>query len=616
MEDLDSEYLWGNESFEDAGTVTIDMSSTGASRASDISELFPEFASKLQDERARRAAAEEAEKKERLRKLLGLDKAKARDSAETIVTPDETVSSSSRSSTESSGNLCLRDIAVSDSQLKLLNIYNIYPVPEDPGLVSAFWVLFPREVSYKEDGVQKFLDVSGRMKLRPIKRVCEMLKSDEVDLGFYGIDPRIVRALSDALTNNTSVQTLNLQENCLTTDACFHLNDLLSNNEVLTSMNLSGCRIGPRGAKRLVNGIGRAPVLQYMNLAKCQLGDEGGSAVCDGASNSLSLKVLDLSDNGLQETCAWSFYYMLTQTETLEEINLSWNSLNSPEFWKTFLLGILKNFTVKRLDLSWNSLGKESLPFLMQMIEKSRGITELNLSNNRFDDEDVKKLSASLSKNGILKKLSLKGNPMGPQGALALIKSLTPSASPSSCLSHLDLENIWANKDVIPLLDEINISRSSLTIKLGGILSNYHLVGPDPRKIFLKRANFEAMKPQKKKQRRNFGHFVLSLEDSIISKTEFRELIRRYKLKLTESLITEITNAFEVGKNEIDQTSLKAFYLAEYPETTPPPAKSEKKNKGHKVVGKAESQGLISKEKEDPEREKPKSKRKKITRFE
>ncbi|XP_015117623.1 RAN GTPase-activating protein 1-like [Diachasma alloeum] len=611
MEDFDSDYFWGNESFEDARTLTIDQTSTGASRASEISELFPEFVSKLQDERARRAAAEEEEKRERLRKLLGLDKAKARDSAETIGTPEDTLSSSPRSSSESSGNLCLRDIAVSDSQLKLLNIYNMYPVPEDPGLVSGFWVLFPREVSYKEDGIQKFMDVSGRMKLRPIKKVCEMLKTDEIDLGFYGIDPRIVRALSDAITNNTSVQTLNLQENWLTVDACFHLNDLLINNGVLSWVNLSGCRMGPRGAKRLMSGIGRAPVLEYLNVSKCELGDEGGGYICDGVCDSISLKTLDLSDNSLEGACVWPFYYMLAQTETLEEINLSWNSLKSGDFWKTFLLGILKNFTMMRVDLSWNSLGKEYLPFLMQLVEKSKNITELNLSNNRFDDEDVKKLSTSLSKSETLQKLFLKNNPIGPEGALALIKSLTPAAAASSRLRHLDLDNIWANTEVIPFLQEIRTTRSSLTVKLGGILSNYQLVGPDPRRIFLKRANFEAMKPKKKKQRRNFGHFVLSLEDSTISKLEFRQLIRRYKLKLTESLIAEIMSAFQVGKDEIDQAGLKAFYLGEYPETTPPPPKPEKKRKEKKRKGDKDGKAV-----EDNEVEKQKAKKKKVTRFE
>ncbi|XP_011310062.1 uncharacterized protein [Fopius arisanus] len=571
MEDWDWDYLWESESFEDVRTLTIDQASIAEkSRVSDTGELFPQFVSKLEDERAKRAAAEEEEKRERLRKLLGLDKMKARDSAETILTPDEDLPVSESSSSESSGNICLRNIGVSDSQLKLLNIFKVYPVPDDPGLVSGFWVLFPREISYKEDGIQKFLDISARMKLRPIQRLQEMLKTDEVNLGFYGLDPRIIRPLSDAITNNTSVQTINLQENWLTVDACFHLNDLLINNGILSSINLSGCRIGPRGAKRLIDGIGRAPALQYLNVSKCQLGDEGATHICHGASESLTLRVLDLSDNDIDGSFARSLYYTLVQTETLQEINLAWNSVKSDEFWENFLTGIFKNLSLTRIDLSWNSLGSQCLRFLMELVAKAPGVEDINLSNNRLNDEDVGKLAISISKSRTLRNLSLKNNPIGPEGVLALVKSLKSSPE-----LHLDLGNIWADKKVIPYLEGIK------TVNLGGILSNYHLVGPDPRSIFLKRANFEAMKPKKKKQRRNFGHFVLSLEGSTISKSDFVILIQRHKIKLSESLVEEIAMAFAEGKDEVDLMKLKAFYLQEYPETSLPPPKPEKK-KGKK----------------------------------
>lgn len=165
------------------------------------------------------------------------------------------------------------------------------------------------------------------------------------------------------------------------------------------------------------------------------------------------------------------------------------------------------------------------------------------------------------------------------------------------------MDEIWANKEVIPILEVIKTTRPSLTIKLGGILSNYKLLGPDPRKIFLKRANFEAMKPKKKKQRKNFGHFVLSLQEATISKLEFRELIKRGKLKLTESLILEIMNAFQAGTEDIDLGTLKGFYLQEYPETTTPPPKPEKKK------GKKKEKGDKTNGKDEPEIENKKSKK-------
>lgn len=121
-------------------------------------------------------------------------------------------------------------------------------------------------------------------------------------------------------------------------------------------------------------------------------------------------------------------------------------------------------------------------------------------------------------KNTTLEILNLENNPIEDVGAYAIIKAVTPPSAPRSQLRLLDLQNIWASKEVVPLINEIKNKRPLLNIKLGGILSNYEVPEPDARKIFLKRANFEAMKQKKKKQRKNFGQFILSLEDSIISR--------------------------------------------------------------------------------------------------
>jgi len=49
---------------------------------------------------------------------------------------------------------------------------------------------------------------------------------------------------------------------------------------------------------------------------------------------------------------------------------------------------------------------------------------------------------------------------------------------------------------------------------------------------------------------------------------KFLQLVQKFKLKLSTSLIDEIMNAFEGPKNTVDQELLKSFYLEEYPETT------------------------------------------------
>lgn len=121
--------------------------------------------------------------------------------------------------------------------------------------------------------------------------------------------------------------------------------------------------------------------------------------------------------------------------------------------------------------------------------------------------------------NQTLHELYLGNNPLKAEGVSTLVRALTPEKSPESPLRLLDLTNVWASKDILPDLEIIKNDKPWLDVKLGGILSNYEVEGPDVAAILFKRANYEAMKPKIKRRRRNFGHFVLSLSDNPISKS-------------------------------------------------------------------------------------------------
>lgn len=137
---------------------------------------------------------------------------------------------------------------------------------------------------------------------------------------------------------------------------------------------------------------------------------------------------------------------------------------------------------------------------------------------NGFRENDAVHIAKALTKNNTLQELYLGNNPLKAQGALVLVHAIT---SPDVALRLLDLENVWANKDILQELETIKELKPSIVIKLGGILSNYQLIGPNERKILLRRANYEAMAPKRKKQQRNFGHFVISLKDTEISRRMF-----------------------------------------------------------------------------------------------
>lgn len=158
---------------------------------------------------------------------------------------------------------------------------------------------------------------------------------------------------------------------------------------------------------------------------------------------------------------------------------------------------------------------------------------------------DAENISKSLSRNSILQELYLGNNPLEAEGAFILISSINPRNSPESDLRLLNLENVWADKTVLPELEIIENERPWLQIVLGGILSNYVLVGPNDMKILLRRAKYEAMAQKKKKLRRDFGHFVLSLNDKPISRGILYKIIIYLHVNIFKTIL-KILKIYEI----------------------------------------------------------------------
>lgn len=121
------------------------------------------------------------------------------------------------------------------------------------------------------------------------------------------------------------------------------------------------------------------------------------------------------------------------------------------------------------------------------------------------------------------------------------------------------MENVWAKKDILPELETIKNLKPQVKVKLRGILSNYELVGPNVRKILLQRANYEAMAPKRKRRRRNFGDFVMSLDDKMISRGTFHE----NSFYIFSRLFYQ--NLCEIKKNKIckyfDKIKKKTYFI-------------------------------------------------------
>lgn len=84
-------------------------------------------------------------------------------------------------------------------------------MPEDAGLRPGSWILFPQLSEDRDEGVVKFIELTEELNLPPIRQIPYFLKTYEINLNFYGLDPRTMKIICEALNSNTTVKVLNFQ---------------------------------------------------------------------------------------------------------------------------------------------------------------------------------------------------------------------------------------------------------------------------------------------------------------------------------------------------------------------------------------------------------------------
>jgi Ran GTPase-activating protein (RanGAP) involved in mRNA processing and transport len=190
--------------------------------------------------------------------------------------------------------------------------------------------------------------------------------------------------LAPALCRNTSIRVLDISDNNLSSlESAEILRDVLRSNKTMTAINLSGNRFGETigAVERIADGLGSNSTLQKIDLSSCALGNNGVS--------------------------------ILTQT-----------------------LGS-RNTTLQQLTLAMNSIGSTGVGALLDMIEQSCHITDLDLRQNLIGNGGASLLARSLGNNASpnLKRLSLSYCGIGDDGFLTLISALEQNTS----LLYLDL---------------------------------------------------------------------------------------------------------------------------------------------------------------------------------
>ncbi|KAK4884363.1 hypothetical protein RN001_000634 [Aquatica leii] len=465
---------------------------------------------------------------------------------------------------------CLAQIYVSRSSIFRNPLYPFPPL-SDPGLSDAIDYTEPPEV-LDNVGVNTYIKLCKKFKICPFTRILKSLSNESLNLKYYGLNDKQMEAVMEALSHNTIVLNITLEDNYLTPKSVEHLSNMLFANRNLKTLVLKECRLGPEGAAVLNDCISSTSLIE-LDLSHNGLDDAGLNELRDGLSYNKSIRILNLSNNNLGEGAADALKEIITSTELICDLDLSWNNFYSGPGNTILFNALMNNTTIKTLKISWNAIAtKDATKPIMKYLKATEDLEYLDISGNRLTGEALTNVRSGLSKCINLQCLKIGNNLLKPDEALSIIKSLLNSLKN---ITEIYINNTFVTKDCLPFIAQAK--KRNVKVEIEGVLGNFVIKPPDQISLLFERAKFLGMKAKSKKAQIDFGKFVVSLPEEDLMPADFQKALVKFKLKLDPDLVQALITKFPAPKGKFSCVDMRKAFLRYYPDTYVPPPKETQK---------------------------------------
>jgi Ran GTPase-activating protein (RanGAP) involved in mRNA processing and transport len=184
-----------------------------------------------------------------------------------------------------------------------------------------------------------------------------------LDFSYNNLDATAIHTIAEALSINTTIETLRLRNIKLVESRGHEIIEALRNNKTITSLD-----------------IGR---------------------------NNLDASKWDDLDEDIDEEYDKYGVYAIIEDYTIAIANM-----------------IKENTTIVKLNLERNCLGEIGIDVIADALRVNTTITNLNLSRNNLEEYGTQKITDALNMNTTITKLNLSDNWLGEDGALVIAKAL------------------------------------------------------------------------------------------------------------------------------------------------------------------------------------------------
>ena len=274
-------------------------------------------------------------------------------------------------------------------------------------------------------------------------------------------------SLAQALEVNTSLSSLSLRHISIGDKGANSLAQALRVNTSLSSLDLNSNSIRDEGANSLAQALSVNTSLSSLDLGCNCIYDKGANSLAQALSVNTSLSSLDLGYNDIYDKGANSLAQALSENASLSSLNLSENSIGN-EGANSLAQALRVNTSLCSLDLGYNCIYDNGANLLAQALSVNTSLSSLDLGYNDIHDKGANSLAQALSENASLSSLNLSGNSIGNEGANSLAQALRVNTSLSSLeMRYNSIGNEGANS--LAQFLRVNTSLSSLDLRYNSI---------------------------------------------------------------------------------------------------------------------------------------------------
>eukprot|EP00607_Mallomonas_marina_P008097 CAMPEP_0182419984 /NCGR_PEP_ID=MMETSP1167-20130531/4444_1 /TAXON_ID=2988 /ORGANISM="Mallomonas Sp, Strain CCMP3275" /LENGTH=351 /DNA_ID=CAMNT_0024595307 /DNA_START=154 /DNA_END=1209 /DNA_ORIENTATION=- len=294
-----------------------------------------------------------------------------------------------------------------------------------------------RDLRLRDPHIECLVDALKKSLLTPLKHL--ILKNHRIgDVGFQKLTEIIT------LTDDTGLETLNIEGNDITDKNLYLLQDVLENSDThscfLEELNLSCNPIGPHGGMSLAAAMERNTSIRHLFLANCEfnlravisiavalslhkyiqtlildrpllstLEDEGSNHIARMLARQPSLLSLSLRFHQIGDNATRLLSQSLFQNETLTSLNLEGNKICVGGA-NALARNLITDMRLRELKLSSNILGDEGARAIAEALKTNTSLHRLTLKHNNIKVSGLNSLCTALDSNNTLQYITLWGN--------------------------------------------------------------------------------------------------------------------------------------------------------------------------------------------------------------